>query len=341
MDFSAQPQINWNTKVQPLVRPAIPEIPTSVPEKTLAAKVQDASCHPWGLVDYHLYLAFIERGRDDLKRQSEVMLLEADRLRQVHVADLLDVNTFAHSPTETHIIAFLNLPMLPLTTSMQLTEQKLVLGFGLQHQHLLGYFFESAPDNLAEVYSVWHEGEVVIDIHIDRFLEMYEYTVKEAMEILGVGMFHHFRESKRELPAGMDLVVTIQFAQFLRDIANLLWEDRSTEFREVYFKHEDHLRTLMSRASRQSWFAVRDGLTIQQYRQKMMGKMQNFTLYDLLFDWPTEPTAVSSPQDKMSSSKLFDVSTLSRILKPNGRVMQGQACQVFFTLIYFVAMIYQ
>ncbi|KAJ5720322.1 uncharacterized protein N7483_008256 [Penicillium malachiteum] len=273
MAFSTQPQINWNTKVQPLVRPVIPEIPVSVPEKTLTAKVQDASRHPWGVIDYHLYLAFIERGRDDLKRQSEFMLLEANGLRQVHVDDLLDVNTFAHSPTETHIITFLNLPMLPLSMSMQLTEQKLVLGFDLQRQHLLGYFFESAPDNLADVYSIWHEGEVVIDIHIDRFLEMYEYTVKEALEILGVGMFRHFRESKRELPAGMDLVVTIQFAQFLRDFAGLLWEDRSNDFRKVYFEHEDHLRTLMSRASWESWFAVRNGLTIEQYRQKMMGKM--------------------------------------------------------------------
>ncbi|KAJ5718721.1 hypothetical protein N7488_004367 [Penicillium malachiteum] len=341
MVFSTQPQINWSTKAQPLVRPTIPEIPALVPEKTLAAKVQDASRHPWGVVDYHLYLAFIERGRDDLKRQGELMLLEADGLRQVHVDDLLDVNTFAYSPTETNIITFLNLPMLPLSTSMALTEQKLVLGFDLQRQHLLGYFFESAPDNLADVYSIWHEGEVVIDIHIDRFLEVYEYTVKEAIEILSVGMFRHFRESKRELPAGMDLVVTIQFAQFLRDIAGLLWEDRSAEFREVYFEHEDHLRTLMSRASWESWFAVRDGLSIQQYRQKMMTKMQKFTSCDLLFDWPAEPAAVSSPEDTMSSSSSFDVSTLSRLLKPNGRVMQGQASQVVFTLIYFVAMIYQ
>ncbi|KAJ5256563.1 hypothetical protein N7478_012667 [Penicillium angulare] len=297
MAHYSQPYINWNNKIQPLVRPIIPETPELSPLKTLAAKVQDSSRHPWGVIDYHLYLAAIERGRDVLTRLEEALLLDAGGFRKVSLDDLLDADVFSRSPIETNIIVFVNMPWLPLSTLTPLTEQKLVLGFDLQRRHILGYFFESAPDNLTDIGYIWDNGQEVIDIHIDRFLEMYTYMVKEYIEVIGIGMFRYFRESQYELPTGMDLTVTIQIAQFLNDFADLLWGQKSTEFREMYSDHEEQLRTLLSKASWESWFAVQNGLTIQQYREKRINqmKLEQLVLYNLLFDHPYVSSA-PSPQ---------------------------------------------
>ncbi|KAJ6006449.1 hypothetical protein N7451_004393 [Penicillium sp. IBT 35674x] len=346
MSRAIQPCINWDNKVQPLVRCAFPEPPPPVLNKSLAAKVQEASRHPWGLIDHHLYLAAIERGRDCPTRLDSCMLQEGERFRNVCIDELLDINASARPfSTYPHLITFMNMPMLPLSTLAPLTEQKLVLGFDLQRQLLLGYFFESAPDDLADLCYVWHQGQLIIDIHIDRFLEMYQYTVKNHLEICGVGMFRYFRESKRELPTGMDLVVTIQFAQFLHDFAELVRGDNSAEFRSQHADSEDYLRTLLSKASWESWFAVRDGLTLQQYRQKKMDRMSQLASCDLLFDRPsTVPSIPSAPPLPVSSS-LFPRSRTAPGLQDMASVLehlqnvQTQMLQAFFALMYVFALI--
>ncbi|KAJ5898477.1 hypothetical protein N7504_008765 [Penicillium tannophilum] len=332
MSRAIQPCINWDNKVQPLVRCAFPEPPA--PVLGLAAKVQEASRHPWGLIDHHLYLAAIERGRDCPTRLDGCMLQEGERFRNVCLDELLDINASARPfSTYPHLITFMNMPMLPLSTLAPLTEQKLVLGFDLQRQHLLGYFFESAPDDLTDLCYVWHQGQLIIDIHIDRFLEMYQYTVKNHLEIRGVGMLRYFRESKRELPTGMDLVVTIQFAQFLHDFA------------ELHADSEDDLRTLLSKASWESWFAVRDGLTLQQYRQKKMDKMSQLASCDLLFDWPsTVPSIPSAPPLPVISS-FFAKPRTAPVLHNMAPVLeqlqniQTQMLHAFFALMYVFALI--
>lgn len=346
MSRAIQPCINWDNNVQPLVRCAFPEPPAPVLNKSLAAKVQEASRHPWGLIDHHLYLAAIERGRDCPTRLDGCMLQEGERFRNVCLDELLDIDASARPfSTYPHLITFMNMPMLPLSTLAPLTEQKLVLGFDLQRQHLLGYFFESAPDDLTDLCYVWHQGQLIIDIHIDRFLEMYQYTVKNHLEICGVGMLRYFRESKRELPTGMDLVVTIQFAQFLHDFAELVWGDNSVEFRSQHADSEDDLRTLLSKASWESWFAVRDGLTLQQYRQKKMDKMSQLASCDLLFDQPsTVPSIPSAPPLPVISS-LFAKPRTAPVLHSMAPVfeqlqnVQTQMLQAFFALMYVFALI--
>lgn len=344
MSCTVQPRINWDNQVQPLVRCTFPEPPAPVLDKSLAAKVQEASCHPWGLIDHHLYLAAIERGRDCPTRLDSCMLQEGERFRDVCLDELLDINASRRFSTYPHLITFMNMPILPLSTLAPLTEQKLVLGFDLQRHHLLGYFFESAPDDLTDLCYVWHQGQLIIDIHIDRFLEMYQYTVKHHLEICGVGMFRYFRESKRELPTGLDLVVTIQFAQFLLDFAELVWGDNSAEFRNQHVDSEEYLRTLLSRASWESWFAVRDGLTLQQYRQKKMDKMSQLA-GDLLCDQPsTVPSIPSAPPLPVSSSLVARPPT-APILQNIPPVLeqlqniQTQMLQAFFALMYVFALI--
>ncbi|KAJ6103143.1 hypothetical protein N7486_005570 [Penicillium sp. IBT 16267x] len=339
MPCCTQPRINWENKVQPLVGCALPELPVPVLNKSLAAKVQEASRHPWGLIDHHLYLAAIERGRDYPNRLDACMLWEGERFRNVCLDELHDINASIRFSTNTHLITFMNMPMLPLYPLAPLTEQKLVLGFDLQRQHLLGYFFESAPDDLTDLCYVWHQGQLVIDIHTDRFLEIYQYTIRSHLEICGVGMLRYFRESKRELPTGMDLVVTIQFAQFLHDFAEVVWGDNSADFRNQHADSEEYLRTLLSKASWESWFAVRDGLTLQRYRQKKMDKMSQLASCDLLFDRSsTVPSIPSAPPLPMTSSLISSPPTTPVLqnmipVLEQLREVQTQMLQAFFALM--------
>ncbi|KAJ5946712.1 hypothetical protein N7454_003551 [Penicillium verhagenii] len=341
MACPTQPHINWDNKVQPLVRSPLPTPPVPVLNKSLAAIVQDASRHPWGLVDHHLYLAAIERGRDCSTRLGSCMLQEGERFREVCLDELLDINTSSRGfSTDHHLITFMNLPILPLSTLAPLTEEKLILGFDVERQHLLGYFFKSAPDDLTDLCYVWHEGQLIIDIHIDRYLEMYQYTVKNHLEICGVGVFRYFRESKRELPTGLDLVVTIQFAQFLHDFVDLLRGGIKDKIRKEYDDSEEYLRSLLSKASYESWFAVRDGLTLQKYRQQKMDKVSQLASCDLLFDRASHvPSNSSTPPLPSSSTPPSPVIPQGNAKSEQLRELKTQMCQVFFALVYFYALV--
>ncbi|KAJ5939439.1 hypothetical protein N7466_002573 [Penicillium verhagenii] len=316
MACPTQPHINWDNKVQPLVRSPLPTPSVPVLNKSLAAIVQDASRHPWGLVDHHLYLAAIERGRDCSTRLGSCMLQEGERFREVCLDELLDINTSsAGFSTDHHLITFMNMPILPLSTLAPLTEEKLVLGFDVERQHLLGYFFKSAPDDLTDLCYVWHEGELIIDIHIDRFLEMYQYTVKNHLEICGVGI--------------SSTTLLIYCGGGIKD-----------KIRKEYGDSEEYLRTLLSKASYESWFAVRDGLTLQQYRQQKMDKVSQLASCDLLFDRASPvPSNSSTPPLQSSSTPPSPVIPQGNAKSEQLRELQTQMCQVFFALVYFYALV--
>lgn len=340
--MSSQPYINWNNQIKPLDRPVLPE-PCETP-KTLAVKVQDASRHPWGVTDYHLYLAAMERGRDVPTRLHGVMVVEDDGFTPYSLEDLLETDISSHP-----ILTFLNMPLLPLSTTAPLTEQKLVLGFDLERHHLLGYFFESAPDDLTDVYYVWHERQLVIDLPIDRFLDIYRYAVESDRQreaatstststtILNTGIFRHFRESKHELPTGMDLVVAIQFAQFLQDF-QALWSPAKTLDTKVRIltDDEEYCRTQLCQVSLASWFGVRDGMKRENFREKKIGQQ----LGGLLLDHPSavpsvEPVAAPAHTNKSAAiSRLIVIS--EQLQGDQSQIQQFLlACVFFFTLISY------
>lgn len=336
--MSSQPYINWNNQIKPLDRPVLPE-PCETP-KTLAVKVQDASRHPWGVTDYHLYLAAMERGRDVPTRLNGVMVVENDGFIPYSLEDLLETDTSRHP-----ILTFLNMPLLPLSTTAPLTEQKLVLGYDLERKHLLGYFFESAPDDLADVWYVWHERQLVIDLPIDRFLDIYRHGVESDRQceattstpsptsttILNTGIFRHFRESKHELPTGMDLVVTIQFAQFLQDFQALWSGAKSLDTKvRILTDDEEYCRTQLCQVSLASWFGVRDGMKRASFREKKIGQR----LGGLLLDHPSAVPSVGPAQanKRAAISRLIVIS--EQLQGDQSQIQQFLlACLFFSTLI--------
>ncbi|KAI2718436.1 hypothetical protein CBS147339_7169 [Penicillium roqueforti] len=249
-----------------IFRPATPN------EVCFASHLNRYMHHPWGVVDYYIYLLHIESGRNKLRRKKECYLLETTGFTQVTLHDEPVLNNL---PTHTNpTVIFVSLPVPDMQN--EFSNARLVLGFDLQSDRLQGYFFEpEAPiENYEDLWKVWNqgEGELVIDVPVDRFLAIVRYTMEHQIEILEIGVLHHYGLITREFQAGLDMVVTLQFLQFVDDFAELLAEEPD-ELRELYTPFQDELRELLATGSRDTWFAVRDGLNMEQYRQKQLKKV--------------------------------------------------------------------
>jgi hypothetical protein len=226
--------------------------------------------HPWGLVDYHIYLTHIESRRDEINRSKECHLLETDGFTQVSLTEEL---TSEKIPTDTNpTVVFVSLPVPKVGNKFDNT--KLVLGFDLATFNLQGYLVESETplDDYKDLHKAWNKGRLIIDMHSHKFLGIVDHTMQNEIEILEFGILRHYGETKREFHAGFDMVIAIQFLQFLDDHAGLLFEDGEW-FREKYTPFQDDMREMIAASSRGSWFAANDGLTVGQYRQKEIKKV--------------------------------------------------------------------
>ncbi|CAI7582977.1 unnamed protein product [Penicillium glandicola] len=259
--------------------PKIPEPTNSqlVPsEPSFASHSNRHMRHPWGVIDYYIYLSHIESGRDKLHRKKECYLLETAGFKQVILHDALhDEATLDNIQSHINPTAvFVSLPVPDMKN--EFSTARLVLGFDLKSDRLQGYFFdpENPIENYKDLSEAWTQGEgqLVIDIPVERFLAIIRHTMEHQIEILEIGLLHHYGLATREFQAGLDMVITVQFLQFVDDFAEVLSEEPE-ELREVYAPFQDELRELLAAGSRDSWFAVRDGLSIEQYRQKQLKKV--------------------------------------------------------------------
>ncbi|KAJ5458986.1 hypothetical protein N7530_010930 [Penicillium desertorum] len=241
-------------------------------ELSFASHLNRYMRHPWGVIDYYIYLTHIESGRDKLRREKECHLVETTGFTQVTLHDEPVLNNIPAYTNPT--VVFVSLPVPDMQN--EFSNARLVLGFDLQSDRLQGYFFEpeSGVENYEDLWEVWNQGEgqLVIDVPVDRFLAIIRHTMQHQIEILEIGVLHHYGLTTREFQAGLDMVVTVQFLQFVDDFAELLSEEPD-ELRETYTPFQDELRELLATGSRDAWFAVRDGLNIDQYRQKQLKKV--------------------------------------------------------------------
>ncbi|CAG7957406.1 unnamed protein product [Penicillium nalgiovense] len=241
-------------------------------ELSFASHLNRYMRHPWGVIDYYIYLTHIESGRDKLRREKECHLLETTGFAQVILHDEPVLNNIPAYTNPT--VVFISLPVPDMQN--EFSNARLVLGFDLQSDRLQGYFFEpeSPVENYEDLWKVWNQGggQLVIDVPVDRFLAIIRHTMQHQIEILEIGVLHHYGLTTREFQAGLDMVVTVQFLQFVDDFAELLSEEPD-ELRETYTPFQNELRELLATGSRDAWFAVRDGLNIEQYRQKQLKKV--------------------------------------------------------------------
>lgn len=228
--------------------------------------------HPWGVIDYHMYLSHIESKRDNIYRKKECHILETTGFRQVALHDEPKLDNIPANTNPT--VVFMSLPVPDMQDES--SNARLVLGFDMKSDRLQGYFFESEVpiESYEDLWQVWNQGggELVIDVPVERFLSVIRHTMQQQIEILEIGILHHYGLITRAFPAGLDMIIAVQFLQFVDDFAELLTEE-TYEFRGLYLPFQDELRGLLESGSRDAWFAVRDGLDIQQHRQKQLRKV--------------------------------------------------------------------
>ncbi|KAJ5212668.1 uncharacterized protein N7498_004314 [Penicillium cinerascens] len=250
----------------------------------LGANMHEFLIYPWKMIDYWLYLTHaVERGRTSEARLDGAHLLTTNGFFQIDFDELRSLRTVPGSNN----IVFTALPV----PSSGLPGRKIVLGFDLTSRHLQGRLVDYAPERFADLGQMWSRSELIIDIQADRFPDILEYTLNGHLDILRVGMIGYFQKSTRELHSALDLVIAIQFGQFLRDFAELLGGDKA-HFTKFYQPYDEQMRDLLQKASTKAWFGARDGLSIGQYR---LGEMDEFVSFDL-FDEPSDVPRTQAPK---------------------------------------------
>lgn len=273
LSINSAPSINWNTWVKPLDK--LPHEPN--PQRRSRCEgdsnAYDAfwkSRHPWDLVDYYLYLIAIERKYQNWGvRLSDSWLIESDGSRWDNFGYAIDSDDReCQTGWKDPLVLFSSLPV-PHAT--ECPDRRIVLGVNLRTHCLVGYLFESAPESIAELDSVWDWRELIINVSLKRFTHILKYSVDENPSILKKGVLNFFRESTRHLHAGMDAVITIKYIQFLRDTlsgARLSAPCRVGEEPPNWFDMEEH-RNFLCRGSASGWMSSHEGMTAEEVRKRV------------------------------------------------------------------------
>jgi hypothetical protein len=236
----------------------------------LGANMQQLLLHPWKMIDYYLYLTrVVELGRTCETRRDETHLITTDGFQQIDSDDLC-----IRSTPSTDRVVFTALPV----PSSEFPDRKIVLGCDLNTTNLLAHLVDHAPEHLRDLGQVWSRAKLIINIQADRFLETLKNTLNGRLDILRVGMIGYHRESTHELHSALDLVIVIQFCQFLSDCAELLGigKKQIVDLR----RYDEQMRDLLQKASTEAWFGARDGLSIEEYRRREMNRPVSFDLFE-------------------------------------------------------------
>jgi hypothetical protein len=274
-------------------------------DETFTSYLSRCRRHPWHLLDYHTYLAHADTNRLIQQRRKECHLVELDGIRGVLLQNDMDLDNI--TPGTTPKILFMNLP---IPVNSKLGYGKLFLGFDLATQNLLGYLFvtDSPIENYNDLWLNWKRGvgQHIINMPVDRLLEIVEDVMKSNIEVLEIGILHHYAATTKTLPAGVELVVVIQFLQFIEDCADMIWQD-GNNMRETYGEYQEQLREIIAFGSSQAWFAGRELEPLEVFRQKHLRKLAGPALWygqnvvDLRDQAESFGSGISQPHDQVSS----------------------------------------
>lgn len=307
---TAAPSINWNTWIEPLDK--IPHEPNVRRQSQCEgdSSAYDAfwkSRHAWDLVDYYLYLIAIERKNQDWgARLSESCLIESNGTRWDKFGYAMDSDDHnCQTGWKDPLVLFASLPV-PHAT--QCPDRMIVLGVNLRTHCLVGYLFESGPESIAELKSVWDERELIVKVTVKRFIHILNYTINKDPALVQKGVFNHFRESSRRLHVGMDAVLAIKYIQFLRDSlcgARVSAPCSVGEAPPTFFEMEEYLRNFLCRGSASGWMISHAGITTDEMRKRMLVQNSSSSIFiDQLF-----PSEIVNHEGRRSHNTLAKVET--------------------------------
>lgn len=216
--------------------------------------------HPWGIIDYHLYLNSLEAGKDMHIRRENLYLFDDTDCEPIRYCDLFVTEIYRMEEDSQR--ARLLFAILPIAEKGAVFgERNYVLGYDWKYRSLFARHFNWMPHDIRDIWSVWSEGTTVYTISISRLFNLLQSTFQKRTGRAGEGIL-----SSNPLCAslqvgddpGMEMVIVTMFAQFAADFIDVIFiqeEYQKQKFRHQLAYYEDQCRQVLQRASYRAWFA--------------------------------------------------------------------------------------
>ncbi|OQE17222.1 hypothetical protein PENSTE_c021G00070 [Penicillium steckii] len=239
--------------------------------------------------DYYMFLLRTEQGRDKRTRQESNLAIRTNSFQTLPYDWFWEADFLYRLRTSSNPIVIFQVIPIPLSSSSTphqgFREKKLALGFDFSNNHLRAWTFDPIPVPITrEVYlqsggllhsqpDIWKECRdknslnecwsrriPQISISMNEFDEMIDVTMNNfneyGAEILNGGLLRFFEKTSFPFHPSMDLVIVIQFTQFLSDFIDVLVSDLDEDSRYLRDKYDDYqefLRNLLLRSSVDVW----------------------------------------------------------------------------------------
>ncbi|OJJ38610.1 hypothetical protein ASPWEDRAFT_77359, partial [Aspergillus wentii DTO 134E9] len=229
--------------------------------------------HPWGIVDYHLYLAGIETGRNNTLRSNSMMVFDGDECRPFFFEDFFDDSTDNPCVFGKPKILFCILPI--ANEGAVFKGRQYILGFDTIERTLFARHFHWSPKTMGDVRADWEEGVTVYSFTIPSLATILRRSFSESDGRLNMGLLScsplcETFEGVCDDP-GMEIVLAVEFCQWVVDCAEGIFAMDEIAVAKLSYEltyYMDQCRLVLQRASYRAWFAVRDGLSMEAYSHK-------------------------------------------------------------------------
>lgn len=222
--------------------------------------------HPWRLIDYNLYLNWIQKGKDQKHRRNCMYLFDGYDCFPFTYKDFVKskTNDGWQLPT-TGPQRKLLFGILPVAEyGPRFNGVHYVLGFDLDCEEFFVRSFNWLPE-VSDIWSVWHEGVPLYYFSIWVLYSMMKKSFNNKdgiVDILSLSVTTYCEIEMNNDDPGLEIVIVIQCCQWILDFADLIlpqdpWFNAQV-FKDKITEYMNEWRQILARASYQAWNAVRD-----------------------------------------------------------------------------------
>lgn len=241
--------------------------------------------HPWGVVDYHLYLTMVEK-TSFRERRNRMYFISENGCYPVSERNIFHSQHFGPEGIQQNLKLLFNILPIPLNSrsGRVFGTRECVLGFDYNSRTFFARHFNPlpSPEHLWESWDAGTDMHSVSLVSLHELMRKYFTGVHEAKT--GILSSSPNSRSLRGDHPGFEIVIAILFAQWLVDMADLLFSADSEEGaigNAMYEVQElvEACRLVLQRASWRAWFAFRDGVSAAEYSRRLAIERMISNLY--------------------------------------------------------------